>query len=405
MTGNGSVSISRMLNIDQCFLRDALNLGIHQQLHHLLEGDGWRPAGRGTQLDAVADKGRSGLANDGRLDFDVLSPIHADAGEGDGRELLDAVGLAGGNDEVVGGLQSEDANHRVNVVGSKAPVHAGGKVAEDELVAPAARDFNGGAHNLGREKFSSPECGLVIVEKARRRSNAVVGAVHAAQPDTGGLGDAIDAAWTKRRALVLDAGRRLAEAMRGGGVKQAAPGRVLADRLQHVEQAADMNVVAADVELQVIGEGLVLSRVVVGGEVENCIGRKRADEVADRKRFEDVDGRLECKARAAAAGDAVALDADDRAALAFQAFQQQPAVLPCAADDDCAIHVNSRTTLFVRASLLRCRLPAMERSTFRRGARTPARARPGFLENARGGPESSPDWPPWHRPRKRWESR
>src|SRR5215510_1418692 len=156
MTGNGSVAISRMLNIDQGFLRRALQFGIDQQIHHLAERDRRRPAGRATQLGTVADKDGAGLADDARLDVDVLPPIKAYAGERDSYELFDAVGLAGCNDELVGGLQTDDTNHCVNIIGSKAPVHAGREVAEDELVAPAAGDRNGRPDNLGREEFWRP---------------------------------------------------------------------------------------------------------------------------------------------------------------------------------------------------------------------------------------------------------
>src|SRR5262245_48432608 len=167
-----------------------------------------------------------------------------------------------------------------------------------------------------------------------------------------------------------------------------------------MEQSDDVDVVAAGVELELIGGRFVFRRVVVGCEVEDRVGRDGAYEGVDRARIEDVDGTLECGTCAVAAGDAMALDADGCAAVPFQAFQQQPAILSCAADDDRAIHVTSRMTLFGRPLLLRCRSPATERSSCRRASRIPARALPDSRENARGGPESSPDWPLWHRPRK-----
>src|SRR5262249_56740044 len=98
MTGSGSVRISRMLNIDQCPVRNALDLGVNQELHHLPKADRRRPSGGATQLAVVADQRRAWLADDGRLDLDVLPPVDAGPAEGDPDALLDAVCLPGGDD-------------------------------------------------------------------------------------------------------------------------------------------------------------------------------------------------------------------------------------------------------------------------------------------------------------------
>src|SRR5262249_56321762 len=97
-------------------------------------------------------------------------PAGAGPGKRDGDELVEAVGLAGGNDEVVGSRKPQDANHGVDVVGGKAPVHASGEIAEDELVASAAGDLDGGAHDLGRQEFRRPERRVVVREKTGGRA-------------------------------------------------------------------------------------------------------------------------------------------------------------------------------------------------------------------------------------------
>src|SRR5262249_58500459 len=93
MTGTGSVRISRMLNIDQCLVGNARDLGVHQELDHLPEAHGRRPAGGGAQLAAVAHECRARLADDGGLDLDIPAPGPAGPRKRASDELLSVVGL------------------------------------------------------------------------------------------------------------------------------------------------------------------------------------------------------------------------------------------------------------------------------------------------------------------------
>ena len=116
---------------------------------------------------SVASAGRKqgGVADQQRL------PVgDAGAGEGGGGEVADGVALAGRDDVVGGGRGAGGAHHRVDVVGSPAPVAAGVEVAEDESVGAAAGDGGDGRGDPAGHEALGPAGRLVVVEdRAARR--------------------------------------------------------------------------------------------------------------------------------------------------------------------------------------------------------------------------------------------
>src|SRR3954469_13158688 len=68
---------------------------------------------------AVGDFGR---AKEGGGDCDVVVPVEVEAGEGGGRQLLQRVTFAGGDDEVLRLVLLEHAPHRLDVFGGVTPI-------------------------------------------------------------------------------------------------------------------------------------------------------------------------------------------------------------------------------------------------------------------------------------------
>ena len=64
----------------------------------------------------------------------MLLPIKINACERELDKFSNCVGFAGCNDEVIGVIKQCNAQHRVDIVGSVAPIDCGIQVAEYELI-------------------------------------------------------------------------------------------------------------------------------------------------------------------------------------------------------------------------------------------------------------------------------
>ena len=107
-----------------------------------------------------------GGAEVSRVDRDVLVPVQAQQAEHLVEELADAVGLAGGDDVVVGLVLLEHQPHRLDVVAGEAPVALGVQVAQEQLVLQALLDAGGGAGDLAGDERLAAARALVVEQDA-----------------------------------------------------------------------------------------------------------------------------------------------------------------------------------------------------------------------------------------------
>jgi GDPmannose 4,6-dehydratase len=133
------------------------------------EGDRRRPAEPVLRLRRVTDELlHLGGPHEARVLRDVLRPVvDADVGEREVEEVADGVGLAGGDDVVVGLVLLQHAPHRLDVVAGVAPVAARVDVAERQLVLQAVVDARHGPTDLARDELLAASRRLVVEEDAR----------------------------------------------------------------------------------------------------------------------------------------------------------------------------------------------------------------------------------------------
>ncbi|SVC72845.1 uncharacterized protein METZ01_LOCUS325699, partial [marine metagenome] len=99
-----------------------------------------------------------------RVGFNIFFPIQIHVRKGGTREVADAVGFAGGYDEVVRIIGLQHAPHGLDVFGGVAPVALGIEIAEIQLVLLAGLDVGDGEGNFPRhEGFAT--AGRFVVEQ------------------------------------------------------------------------------------------------------------------------------------------------------------------------------------------------------------------------------------------------
>ena len=183
----------------------------------------------------------------------------------------------------------------------------------------------------------------MVVEKAARRLQPVTVAIHAAKLDAGGLADAVGTHGPQRRALVLQARRRFAEAVRRRSIEEAGAGRVPPQRFQQMRWSAHVDVVAPQIELGVVERAFVFGRLVKRREIEHRVGRERPDDAIDRCAVEDIDGNVVHVDGPNVVANSASIDAEQGAALGSQPLIQEPTILALAADNDHVAHALIRS--------------------------------------------------------------
>ena len=123
-------------------------------------------------------------------------------------EVLDAVGLAGGDDVVVGLVLLQHQPHRLDVVAGVAPVALGVEVAEHDLVLQPELDAGDRVGDLAGHELEPAARALVVEEDAAAGVQPVALAVVDDDVVPEHLGAAVRRPRVERRALGL---RRLAD--------------------------------------------------------------------------------------------------------------------------------------------------------------------------------------------------
>src|SRR5688572_15409898 len=103
----------------------------------------------------------------------MFFPVELEVTEDLVAELADAVGLAGGDDEVLGLSLLEHEPHGLDVVAGESPVALGVEVAEEELLLEAELDAGGSAGDLAGDEGLAAAGGFVVEEDAIAGVHAV----------------------------------------------------------------------------------------------------------------------------------------------------------------------------------------------------------------------------------------
>src|SRR6185295_831448 len=145
-----------------------LEVRVDHHVDELAEADLGFPAELAAGLGGVAEQRVDlGGPDQGGVDDDVLLPVQADVAEGDLEVFADGMVLAGGDDEVVGGLLLEHEPHGADVVAGVAPVAFGVDVAEAELLLEAELDGRDGVGDLAGDELLAAAGAFVVEEDAR----------------------------------------------------------------------------------------------------------------------------------------------------------------------------------------------------------------------------------------------
>src|SRR5262249_28934895 len=123
------------------------------------------------------------------------------------------------------------------IVAGKTPIAARIEVAELKDIELAVADLRQRPGDLATDELASAQRRFVVEENAGRRADAIALAIVHGRPVSKQLGDAIGAAWIKRRRLVLGDRLRLAEHLRGRGLEEPHRRHDLADRLENAQRA------------------------------------------------------------------------------------------------------------------------------------------------------------------------
>src|ERR687893_3087684 len=185
---------------------DALELPLEQghvrvdhQVHKALEAGPRLPAEHVAGLGRVADEQVDlGGPEELLVDDDVLLPVEAHALERELAELPHRVGLAGGDDVVVGRVLLQHQPHGLDVVARVAPVALGVEVAEPQLVRQAELDLGDGVGDLAGHELEAAAGALVVEEDAAGGVQVVGLAVVDGDPVPVDLGHAVGRAGVER---------------------------------------------------------------------------------------------------------------------------------------------------------------------------------------------------------------
>jgi hypothetical protein len=103
----------------------------------------------------------------------VILPIEPDCGERGRYEFLERVGDARSNNEVVGLVALKHSPHRVDVVGSPAPIAANREVAEGKPLSAPRTDSGRCRGDLAGHEAARPKGRFVIEQKSGTSEEAV----------------------------------------------------------------------------------------------------------------------------------------------------------------------------------------------------------------------------------------
>ena len=133
--------ISGFLRARRGRVRESAHVFVHHHGHEVAEPDLGVPAELAPRLRRVADQQIDlGGPQQRRVQLDVLLGIDADVVERQVHELAHGVGLAGGDDVVVGRVLLQHQPHRADVVARESPVALRVEIAEAQHVRQAELD-------------------------------------------------------------------------------------------------------------------------------------------------------------------------------------------------------------------------------------------------------------------------
>ena len=166
----------------------------------------------------------------------MVAPVQVIAGKAAGDEFREAVGLAGGDDEVGRLWVVKHALHRIDILGGPAPVARQIERAEFEHGQFSLCHVGRTAHDLLRDEPGGAKRRFVVEQDARASEQPVGLAVVGHRPERCRLADSIRTAGTELRHLVRWPLPRIAETFARGGVVEAGIQRQESHRLQHVDR-------------------------------------------------------------------------------------------------------------------------------------------------------------------------
>jgi hypothetical protein len=263
-------------SIDQdLLLLGELNVAINHHLNELLEPNLGLPFEQlprlgGVSLEAVDFCGAEVLL----VNDHMILPVEAGVAEGSLQELLDCVGLLGGDDVVGRLILLQHEPHCLHVVPREPPVPGRREVAQEDLGLQAELDAADGARDLARHEVLAAARGLVVEEHAVAGEDTVGLAVVDSVPVRGDLGGGVGGARVEGRVLALRR-RRGAEHLRRTSLVVANGPARQADGLQEAERprGSDVGGVVGDLE----GDGDVRLR----REVVHLVGGDGVERAAE----------------------------------------------------------------------------------------------------------------------------
>ena len=107
-----------------------------------------------------------GGAEISRVDFHVLLPVEVEQAEYFVQEFADAVGFAGGDDEILRFVLLEHQPHGFDIIAGEAPVALGVEIAEVEFLLQAFFDAGGCAGDFSGDECFAAAGGFVVEEDA-----------------------------------------------------------------------------------------------------------------------------------------------------------------------------------------------------------------------------------------------
>lgn len=166
-----------------------------------------------------------------------LAPVEAGVTKRHLAELLHAVRLARGDDNVFRVLLLQHQPHGPHVVAREAPVALGVQVAQPHFAVQPQLDARHRVRDLAGDELQAAARALVVEEDAGDGEQVVALAVVDGDPVAVDLGDAVGAAGVEGGVLDLGDGLDLAEHLGGAGLVEAGLGADLAQGVQHARDA------------------------------------------------------------------------------------------------------------------------------------------------------------------------
>ena len=151
----------------------------------------------------------------------MILPIEAGGCKGSLHPFLNRMGLARGNDEVLGCIELQHAPHRVDIVGSVAPISLRVQIAQAQFLLQARLDPGHRSSHLAGDKLESPTRRLMIEQDARTGIEPLTLTVVDGDPVPIEFGHPVGTSGIKGGGLRLRHGLHLAKHFTGRGLVEA----------------------------------------------------------------------------------------------------------------------------------------------------------------------------------------